>query len=132
MTNNFQGSRAQRLIDEFEEGDTVAEGIARVLEHLAYAFDMVCDDEGESMVGVSVNTLDELAQELRAAPEPEPLPTPLSPGAQAVLDAAGRRYAIDSDLQDSVAAALRAAANQMTSAKAMKHLRTIADELEGR
>jgi hypothetical protein len=38
---------------------------------------------------------------------------PLSPAAQTVLAAAGRRYAIDSDLQDSVAAALRAAADEV-------------------
>ena len=37
----------------------------------------------------------------------------LSPAAQAVLNAAGRRYAIDSDLQDSIAAALLAAADQV-------------------
>jgi hypothetical protein len=72
MTDNFLASRAQRLIDEFEEGETVAGGIARVLEHLAYAFDMVCDGEGESMVGVPVSTLDQLAVELRNAPQPEP------------------------------------------------------------
>lgn len=36
----------------------------------------------------------------------------LSPAAQAVLNTAARRYAIDGDLQDSIAAALRAAANQ--------------------
>jgi hypothetical protein len=72
MTDNFLASRAQRLIDEFEEGETVAGGIARVLEHLAYAFDMVCDVEGESMVGVPVSTLDQLAVELRNAPQPEP------------------------------------------------------------
>jgi hypothetical protein len=72
MTDNFLASRAQRLIDEFEEEETVAGGIARVLEHLAYAFDMVCDGEGESMVGVPVSTLDQLAVELWNAPQPEP------------------------------------------------------------
>lgn len=36
----------------------------------------------------------------------------LSPVAQAVLDAAARRYGIDGDLQDSIAAALRAVADQ--------------------
>jgi hypothetical protein len=72
MTDNFLASRAQRLIDEFEEGETVAGGIARVLGHLAYAFDMICDDEGESMVGVPVSTLDQLAVELRNAPQPAP------------------------------------------------------------
>ena len=56
--------RAQRLIDEFEEGESVRHGIAKVLTHLAYAFDMICDGDGESMVGVPVSTLDELAAEL--------------------------------------------------------------------
>ena len=41
---------------------------------------------------------------------------PLSPAAKAVLDAAGLRYAIDSDLQDTIAAAFRAAAKQSTFA----------------
>jgi hypothetical protein len=72
MLDNFQGSRAQRLIDEFDESETVADGIARVLEHLAYAFDVVCDGEGESLVGVPVGTLDELAVELRNVPDFEP------------------------------------------------------------
>jgi hypothetical protein len=58
--------RAQRLIDEFEEGEDTRHGIARVLTHLAYAFDMVCDGDGESMAGVPVSTLDELAAELEA------------------------------------------------------------------
>ena len=72
MTDNFQGSRAQRLIDEFDEGETVADGIARVLEHLAYAFDVVCDGEYDSMIGVPVSTLDDLAVELRNVPDSEP------------------------------------------------------------
>jgi hypothetical protein len=37
----------------------------------------------------------------------------LSPAAQAVRNAAGRQYAIDGDLQDSIAAALRAAVEQV-------------------
>ena len=65
MTDHLT-SRAQRLIDEFEEGESVRHGIANVLTHLAYAFDMICDGEGESMVGVPVSTLDELAAELTA------------------------------------------------------------------
>lgn len=72
MTDNFQGSRAQRLIDEFDEGETVADGIARVLKHLMYAFDVVYDGEYDSMIGVPVSTLDDLAVELRNAPNPEP------------------------------------------------------------
>lgn len=39
----------------------------------------------------------------------------LSPAAQAVLNTAARRYAIDGDLQDSIAAALSAAADQAIS-----------------
>ena len=39
--------------------------------------------------------------------------TELSHQAQAVLCAAARRYAIDGDFQDSIAAALRAAADQV-------------------
>jgi hypothetical protein len=65
MTDHLT-SRAQRLIDEFKEGDDVRHGIAKVLTHLAYAFDMICDGDGESMVGVPVSTLDELAAELTA------------------------------------------------------------------
>jgi hypothetical protein len=37
----------------------------------------------------------------------------LSPAAQAVWNAAARRYGIDGDLQDSIAAALRAAVDQV-------------------
>jgi hypothetical protein len=59
-------SRAQRLIEEFEEGENVRHGLANVLEHLAAAFGVYCDGEYESMVGVSVSTLDELAVELTA------------------------------------------------------------------
>jgi hypothetical protein len=70
--------------------------------------------------------------------------TDLSPQAQAVLDTAGRRYAIDSDLQDSIAAALRAAAYHLDDhadrllfgeryqgmCKAVQLLQAIANELE--
>jgi len=64
MCNDHLTQRSQRLIDEFEEGETVRHGIANVLTHLAYVFEVVCDGEGESMVGVPVNTLLELAGEL--------------------------------------------------------------------
>jgi len=64
--SDYLTSRAQRLIDEFEEGESIRHGIARVLTHLAYAFDMICDGDGESMVGVPVSTLDALAAELTA------------------------------------------------------------------
>lgn len=64
--NDHLTSRAQRLIDEFEDADSVRHGLANVLSHLAYAFDMVCDGDGESMIGVPVSTLDDLAEELSA------------------------------------------------------------------
>ena len=47
-------------------------------------------------------------------------PTPLSPTAQAVLCAAARRYAIDGDLQDSIAAALRAAVAEVRTDRELK------------
>jgi hypothetical protein len=65
MTDHLT-SRAQRLIDEFEEGQSVRHGIAKVLTHLAYAFDTICEGDGESLIGVPVSTLDELAAELTA------------------------------------------------------------------
>lgn len=52
--------------------------------------------------------------------------TDLSPAAQAVLDAYRSTHLSINNL----AAALRAAANQLTSAKAMIQLRAIAAELE--
>jgi hypothetical protein len=62
--------------------------------------------------------------------------TDLSPAAQAVLDAANGRssYGPDDCLNESrwiAAAALRAAASQLTSAKSSDALRAIAAELEG-
>jgi hypothetical protein len=62
--------------------------------------------------------------------------TDLSPAAQAILDAYGRETGdIDcvwhpSELKG-LAASLRAAASQLTSAKSSDKLRTIAAELEG-
>jgi hypothetical protein len=61
--------------------------------------------------------------------------TDLSPAAQAVLDAANNfnSYSPDDVLNESrwiVAAALRVAASQLTSAKAIDQLRAIAAELE--
>ena len=67
-------------------------------------------------------------------------PTPLSPAAQAVVTAiekfdweAGHfsRENIWMLSREVTAAALRAAANQLTSSKALDQLRAIADELEG-
>jgi hypothetical protein len=67
--------RAERLIDEFNEGADTRHGIANVLKHLAYAFDVYCDSEYETMVGVPVSTLDELVAELTIPLPPEPEPT---------------------------------------------------------
>ena len=58
-------SRAQRLIDEFEEGQDVRHGIANVLVHLASAWDNYSDGD-EFWHGVTVSTLEEFAAELTA------------------------------------------------------------------
>lgn len=69
------------------------------------------------------------AEELMLLCGHAPGPEPLSPAAQAVLHAA---YALPlKNHQPSIAAALRAAASQLTSAKAIDRLRAIADELDG-
>lgn len=57
-------SRAQRLIDEFEDADDVRHGIANVLTHLATAWDSY-SDEGD-LYGVRVSLLEDLAEELTA------------------------------------------------------------------
>jgi hypothetical protein len=64
--------------------------------------------------------------------EHAPGPEPLSPAAQAVLDAWSDNtlYTRDKEPQ-ALAAALRAAASQLTSAKSSDKLRAIANELEG-
>ena len=58
-------SRAQRLIEEFEEGESVREGIANVLLHLAVTWDNYSDGD-EYWHGVTVDTLGEFATELTA------------------------------------------------------------------
>jgi hypothetical protein len=63
MTDHLT-SRAQRLIDEFEEGESVREGIANVLTHLANTWGSY-SDEGE-LHGVRVALLEDLAEELTA------------------------------------------------------------------
>lgn len=60
MTDHLT-SRAQRLIDEFEEGKSVRHGIANVLTHLANAW-----DDPESWYAVPAKTLEQLAAELTA------------------------------------------------------------------
>ena len=57
--------------------------------------------------------------------------TDLSPAAQAVLDAVEDDCIHPTDLHRIAAAALRAAASQLTSAKSSDALRAIAAELEG-
>jgi hypothetical protein len=64
MTDHLT-SRAQRLIDEFEYGESVREGIANVLLHLAVTWDNYSDGD-EYWHGVTNNTLEELATELTA------------------------------------------------------------------
>ena len=58
-------SRAQRLIDEFEEGDSVRQGLANVLAHLAAVWDNYSDGE-EYWHGVTTDTLEEFVTELTA------------------------------------------------------------------
>ena len=60
MTDHLT-SRAQRLIDEFEEGGSVRHGIAKVLTHLTDNYGDV-----ESWYAVPASTLVQLAAELTA------------------------------------------------------------------
>lgn len=55
-------SRAQRLIEEFEEGETIREGISNVLWHLVCAWDRCSNDN--TLEGVPCSVLKELADEL--------------------------------------------------------------------
>jgi len=57
-------SRAQRLIDEFEEGRDTRHGIANVLLHLAVAWDSYSDDT--TLIGVRCSILEDMAEELTA------------------------------------------------------------------
>ena len=52
--------RAQRLIDEFEEGEDTRHGIANVLQHLAVAWD------DPTFQGVHCSILEDMADELTA------------------------------------------------------------------
>jgi hypothetical protein len=58
-------SRAQRLIEEFEEGESVRHGLANVLMHLANAWDSYSDGE-EFWHGVTTDTLEDFIDELTA------------------------------------------------------------------
>ena len=68
MTSN---ARAQRLLDEFEEGaafaggHSIRHGIAAVLRHLADTHDSYSDGD-EFWHGVTTNTLEDLADALTA------------------------------------------------------------------
>ena len=64
MTDHLT-SRAQRLVEEFEYGESVREGIANVLLHLAVTWDNYSDGD-EYWHGVTTDTLEELATELTA------------------------------------------------------------------
>lgn len=59
--NDHLTSRAQRLIEGFEEGQDVRHGIAKVLMHLVHAW-----GDPESWYGVTASTLTQLAEELTA------------------------------------------------------------------
>ena len=61
---NYLTSRAQRLIEEFELGESVREGIANVLLDLAVAWDSYDDDT--TLQGVRCSTLEDMAEELTA------------------------------------------------------------------
>jgi hypothetical protein len=63
MTDHLT-SRAQRLIEEFELGESVQEGIANVLIHLAVTWDSYSDDT--TLQGVRCSTLEDMAEELTA------------------------------------------------------------------
>jgi hypothetical protein len=85
MSTDYLTSRAQRLIEEFDESEDVRHGIAAVLKHLANAHDTYSDGE-EFWHGVTTDTLDDLAAELTAPTlldhaalaQPEPVaPRPL-------------------------------------------------------
>jgi hypothetical protein len=65
MSTPHLTSRAQRLIEEFDEAEDVRHGIAAVLTHLANAHDNYSDGE-EFWHGVTTDTLDDLAAELTA------------------------------------------------------------------
>jgi hypothetical protein len=60
MTSHLT-SRAQRLLDEFEEAANVRYGIAKVLMHVAHAW-----SDSESWYAVPASTLMQLAAELTA------------------------------------------------------------------
>jgi hypothetical protein len=63
MTNHLT-SRAHRLIEEFEEGEDVRHGLAKVLIHLANAWYSYSDDG--TLQGVRGVVLEDLAEELTA------------------------------------------------------------------
>ncbi len=65
MTDHLT-SRAQRLIEEFGEGQDTRHGIANVLRHVACAFHVNCYGGMDNFVGVRTSLLRTLANELEA------------------------------------------------------------------
>jgi len=63
MTDHLT-QRAQRLIEEFEEGQDTRHGIANVLTLLANVWESYSDDT--TLVGVRCSTLEDMAAELAA------------------------------------------------------------------
>jgi len=63
MTNHLT-QRAQRLIEEFEEGQDTRHGLANVLLYLLFTWDNHSNEAG--VVGVRCSTLKEIAEELMA------------------------------------------------------------------
>lgn len=59
-------SRAQRLIEEFGEGQDVRHGIANVLRHIACVFHVNCYGGMDNFTGVKTSLLGTLANELEA------------------------------------------------------------------
>jgi len=64
--NDHLTQRAQRLIEEFEEGESVRHGISNVLLHLAVAWSELESWVPERRETVPVKTLEDLAIELIA------------------------------------------------------------------
>ena len=63
-TTDHLTSRAQHLIEEFEAGESVREGIANVLIYLAVTWENHTSDT--TLHGVSCSTLEDIAKELTA------------------------------------------------------------------
>jgi hypothetical protein len=91
MSTSHLTSRAQRLIEEFDESEDVRQGIAAVLKHLANTHDSYSDGD-EFWHGVTTTTLDDLAAELT---EPTLLDLALAGDCQAA-----RQFLLDAGFTD--------------------------------